>query len=340
MALSPRIQATVHQRRGDDVGPVGEGSAEVVDAAAAVDHVHALTHQLLLQVGGAEVIQLLAPQVDLVAKVHLRWADGLTAVAERAGADVARVLLRVAQHAEVDADRTWDEVAVGVAATTTIDGAGVHARTTTDALQCLPVLWIADPLRAAVIHQNDVHRMGCRTSLAEVRGKGCRRLSCASSAEHALEHGQTVVVGDDLLQTDGCDVQLGAGGRHIGITLVGAHHDITCLCDTEVAACHTCVGRQELIPQAQSGHIGQIGGVVVALLAAELFLEELAHVIVVQVDGGHHDMAGCLTLQLDDALAKVRLYHFNAMLLQVGVHAALFSQHRLRLDHLLHVVVL
>ena len=64
---------------------MGEGSAEVVEAFAAVKHRHALAHQFLLRVGRAEVIELLAPLVDLVAEVQLDGADRLTRQTERAG---------------------------------------------------------------------------------------------------------------------------------------------------------------------------------------------------------------------------------------------------------------
>ena len=78
----------------------------------------------------------------------------------------------------------------------------------------------------------------------------------------------------------------------------------------------------------------------VALLIRNTFLlEKFAHIVVVQVDGWHHDMAGRLTLQLDDALAKVGLYHFDASFLKIGIHATFLCEHRLRLYHLLHVMV-
>ena len=71
-----------------------------------------------------------------------------------------------------------------------------------------------------------------------------------------------------------------------------------------------------------------------------LLLEQFAYIVVVQMDGRHHDMAGFLSLQLDDALAKVGLYYLDAVSLQIGVHLTFLSQHRLRLHHLLHVVLL
>ena len=119
------------------------------------------------------------------------------------------MLLSIAQHAEVDAYRTRDEVTVGVASRTSVDGAGVHARTTTDTLKNLPVLRVANPLGAAVVDEDDVHLVSCRTSFTEVAGVGGCGLTRAGSAEHALEDGQALVVGDDLLQSDGGDVQLG-----------------------------------------------------------------------------------------------------------------------------------
>ena len=251
------------------------------------------------------------------------------------------MLLRVAQHAEVDADGARNEVAVRVAARATIDGARVHARTTADALQRLPVLGVGNPLRSAVVDQHDVHVVGRRTGLAEVARKRRRGLTRTCSAEHALEDGQTLVVGNDFLQADGGDVQARTRRRHVGIALVGAYYDVARLGNAEVGTRHTCVGGQKLVAQRETCTIGKVCGVVVALLLRDAFLfEQLAHVVVAQMDGGHHDVRGCLTLQLDDALAQVGFDHLNAFLLEVGVHAALLSEHRLRLHHLLHVVVL
>ena len=60
----------------------------------------------------------------------------------------------------------------------------------------------------------------------------------------------------------------------------------------------------------------------------------------VQVDGRHHDVTGLLAFQLDDALAEVGLDHLDTLRLQEGVHLALLRQHRLRLHHLLDMVLL
>ena len=112
VAFCPGVQTTVDDRRGDNIGPVCQGCTEVVDAATAKDGAHTLTHQLLLRIGGAEVVELLAPLIDLIAQVYLHGADRLTTQTQCAGTHVTRVLLGVAKHTEVDADGTWDEVTV------------------------------------------------------------------------------------------------------------------------------------------------------------------------------------------------------------------------------------
>ena len=183
--------------------------------------------------------------------------------------------------------------------------------------------------------------VGRGTSLAEVRRVGRRGLSCAGTAQHALEDSQTLIVRDNLFQSDGGDVQTWTACRHVGIALVGAYHDVSCLGNAEVGTRHTGVSGQKFVAQTQACTVGQVRRVVVALLVRDAFLlEQLAHVVMVQVDGGHHDVRGLLALELDDAFAEVGLHYFDAFALQIRVHLALFGEHRLRLHHFLHVVVL
>ena len=89
VAFCPRVQTAVHDRRGDDIRPVSQSRTEVIEPFVAIERAHAFAHQFLLRIGCAELIELLTPQVDLVAQVHLRRAERLTTVAECAGTDVA-----------------------------------------------------------------------------------------------------------------------------------------------------------------------------------------------------------------------------------------------------------
>ena len=89
-----------------------------------------------------------------------------------------------------------------------------------------------------------------------------------------------------------------------------------------------------------TGTAGQVSRIVVSdFLGDSLLLEHLSHFLTLQVDGRHHDMARLLTQKLDDTLTQVGLHHVNAVLLQIRIHLALLGEHRLRLHHLLHVMV-
>ena len=55
-----------------------------------------------------------------------------------------------------------------------------------------------------------MHVVGRWTSFAEVAGVGRGGLTRTCTTKHALEDCQTLIVGDDLFQTDGGNVQLRA----------------------------------------------------------------------------------------------------------------------------------
>ena len=90
-----------------------------------------------------------------------------------------------------------------------------------------------------------------------------------------------------------------------------------------------------------TGTAGQVSRIVVAdFLRDPLLLEHLTYLLTLQVDGRHYDMARLLTQKLEDTLTQVGLHHVNTVLLQIRIHLALLGEHRLRLHHLLHVMIL
>ena len=74
-------------------GGAGEGDTAVEAARTAHDEIHPLDGHLLHRIGQMQRIELLPPEVDLLAEVDLRRADARAGVAERAGRDIAAVLL-------------------------------------------------------------------------------------------------------------------------------------------------------------------------------------------------------------------------------------------------------
>ena len=232
---------------------------------------HGIRHHLLLRIGCAEGGELLTPLVDLVSKVDFHWTKRLAREAERTGREVSAMFLRVAQHTEIDTDRTWNEIAIRIASTTTIDRASVHATATTNALERFPVFWISNPFAASIIYEDDMHR-GCRrTRLAEMTRIGSSRLSRSSTAEHALKYCQTIIIWYHFLESNGSNVKLRTGSAHVGISLVGTNYDITRFSYSEIASCHTRISSEKLIAEGKTCHIGEIRWVVITLLRTKFF---------------------------------------------------------------------
>ena len=67
--------------------------------------------------------------------------------------------------------------------------------------------------------------------------------------------------------------------------------------------------------------------------------EEVAHFLLCDVYGRHHDVAWLRVHELNDALAEVGFHHLNAVFLEERVHLTLLGEHRLALDHLFNVVL-
>ncbi len=136
-------------------------------------------------------------------------------------------------------------------------------------------------------------------------------------------------------------MQLRHRRRHVGIALIGAHHDVARLSHTEVAARHSSPCLHELVAQMHACAACQICRVVIANLLADAFLfKHTAHFLTFQVYCRHHYMTRLLMKQLQNTLAEVGLHHVYAILFEIRIHATLLSKHRLRLHHLLHAVLL
>ena len=86
---------------------------------------------------------------------------------------------------------------------------------------------------------------------------------------------------------------------------------------------------EKFLAKAESRHIGKVCWVVVSWFRSEFLLEQFSHVIVVEVDCRHHDMAGLLPFQLYDALTEIGLHDFYSVLFEVRIHLTLLCKHRL-----------
>ena len=150
---------------------------------------HTIRHRLLHRISLTQLLQTLAPYINLRTRSYLGRTDIIARQAQGAGRNIVAVLLRILQHTQVHANRTRYKIGVTVTARTAINRTGVHAGTAAHTLQRLPVVLISKNVASAVIHQYHMH-LGTRTSLAEMRGKGSGRLTGSAAAKQALEHSQ------------------------------------------------------------------------------------------------------------------------------------------------------
>ena len=110
------------------------------------------------------------------------------------------------------------------------------------------------------------------------------------------------------------------------IAFVGTHHYVARLGHTKVATRHACPCLHKLVAQVLSCTACKVCWVVIAvLLAYALLLKHAAYLLALKMYSGHNDVAWFLMQQLQDALAKVGLYHVYSVLLEKGVHAALLG---------------
>lgn len=97
---------------------------------------------------------------------------------------------------------------------------------------------------------------------------------------------------------------------------------------------------EEFVAQVLPGGMGEVGRVAVAVFGAQFPLEELAHFLPLDMDGGKYNMARRLVHELHDALSEVALDCFYAALFQIGGEAAFFGEHGLAFDQVLDSVLL
>ena len=213
------------------------------------------------------------------------------------------------------------------------------------------MLHVAEDAAAAVVDEDDVH-LAAGTGATEVTGVDGGLLTGAVACQQALEDGHCRIVGNELLDTHRDDVQLGDGGRHIGVALVGTDDDITRGSYAKVGARHAGIGLHELLAQMHTGDVGEERGVVLIgggttdstialdnlVVVGNQLAEGVADVLAVNVEGGHDDVARCQFHHLQDALAEVGLYDVDAFSLEVLVQVALLGEHTLALHHLPDVV--
>ena len=128
-------------------------------------------------------------------------------------------------HAQIDTDRSGNEIGIRVSPTSAIYRAGIHTRTTTDAIQCLDMIGLGKQCTPAVIYDNDMifTAFAGTTVMGSVGG---HRLSGSRTGKQSGEYPQCIQIRNNLFHTESGDVQLRVGSTHIGVSLIRADYNV------------------------------------------------------------------------------------------------------------------
>ncbi len=170
-----------------------------------------------------------------------------------------------------------------------------------------------------------------RMGAVEVRAIGSDRLAGCTAREEAEKDAEIFCAGQDLFDAHAGDVDRGQAGAHVGVAFVRADDESAGFGDGEVDAGESGLSGHEFLAKMAARRLGEVLGVGGTLFGSEFLVEELADVLLFEVDGGEHDVAGRFMSELHDAFAEIGVGHLDATLLQVGIQVALLGQHRLRL---------
>src|SRR5438874_1545017 len=282
--------------------------------------------------------QLAAPGEQLVVQVDADRADVAARPAQRGREGKVGVLLRVDVRGEDRADGARDGHAIAVASAAAVDRAGVQAGRAADALGRVAVLPAREDPAAPVIDEHDVHR-GAWAGAVEVRGVRGDRLPRGAAREQPEEDRQLPRRGNQLLHAHASDVDGRQRGAEVRIALVGADHHASRGGDGEVHAGEAGLGSQELLAQVRARRLRELLRIGEAARRSQLVVEQLPDLLLLEMDGRHHDVGRRLAAELHDALAEVRVHHLDALRLEVLVEMALLGEHRLALHQARHAIL-
>src|SRR5581483_8508108 len=279
--------------------------------------------------------QLAPPGEKLVVQIDVHRADVAARAAEGGRERQAGVLRRIRMRRQRGSDGPRHRHPVAVPAAAPVHRAGIQARAAADALEGGAEFAAAEDLAAPAIDDDDV-QLARGPGAVEVRGIRGDRLPRRGAREEPEEDRQLARARHDLLDPHAGDVQRRQRGAEIGIAFVRADDDSAGLRDCEVHSGQAGVRGEELLAQVLPRRFGERLGIGEPLRCAQLLVEQVADLLLLQVDGGHHDVRGRLVPELDDPLAQIGVHHLDAALFQVRIEVALLGEHRLALHQPLH----
>jgi len=99
----------------------------------------------------------------------------------------------------------------------------------------------------------------------------------------------------------------------VRVAFVGANHYSAGGGDGEVHPGEPRLRGEELLAHVAPGGLGELLGIRKTGRGAELLVEELPDLLLLEMDGGHDDVRGRLAPELHDPLSQVGVHHLDAV---------------------------
>src|SRR3712207_5454994 len=122
------------------------------------------------------------------------------------------------------------------------------------------------------------------------------------------------------------------------ISLVGTNHYISGRSHGKVSSGHGCFGIQETGTQVLPRRVSEVSRVEIAFFGSHFLLEQFAHLLSLDMNGGQNNVARLQMHQLQDSFAQVGFHYVDAPFHQKRIQPALFGKHRFALHKPLHLM--
>ena len=191
---------------------------------------------------------------------------------------------------------------------------------------------ISQQLAAAVVDQHDM-QFTSRQWAVEVRRVGRNRLAGGAAGQQPHKDGQLRHTGDQLLDAQAGNMQRRQGDPQIGVAFIRADHEPAGFGNRKVDAGDSRLGRQKLLAQVAASRFGQVIRIRSSLGGAQVLMEDLPHLLLLDMDGRQHNMTRGFLAKLDDSLTQVGVHDLNTVPLEEWIQMTFLGQHRFALGN-------
>src|SRR5258707_9103264 len=147
-----------------------------------------------------------------------------------------------------------------------------------------------------------------------------KRTSLRAPGKQSQKYAYVFHSRDQLFDTDACNMERRHRCPDIGIAFVGADHEGSCFSDSKIAPRHARSRCQKSGTCVVSHDLSQKVRIIVPGISTDGPCEYLRNVLACFVDGGEHNMARGLAIELLGSFTQIRFDDLDSPVLQEGAH--------------------